>query len=114
MKAFFTFAVWLLLILGISTTISWALGLLCAFLIVPFIKCSCRTAIAMGFGTTFIAWAGLAYFIDMLNDHQLTKMIAQLLTVHSPVLLIALTGCIGGIGGALSAWVASAIFSTNK
>ena len=50
-----------------------------------------------GFVALFLLWAGMAFFIDRANEHILSQRIALLLHLSQPMLLIVITGLIGGL-----------------
>jgi hypothetical protein len=51
-----------------------------------------------GFLGVFLLWAGLAWWIDMKNNGVLSKKIASILPLGgSPIVLILVTGIIGGL-----------------
>ncbi|RYY14629.1 MAG: hypothetical protein EOO04_29920 [Chitinophagaceae bacterium] len=50
-----------------------------------------------GFLACFILWAGLAFYLDLANDHILAKRIGALFTLNEPFLMILITGIIGGL-----------------
>jgi hypothetical protein len=61
-------------------------------------------ALLCGFAALFVLWAGLAWYLDEANDHLLSGRISLLiLKISSPMLLVALTGFVGGIVGAMGA-----------
>ena len=54
-------------------------------------------AFLAGFLALFLLWAGMAFFIDHANEHILSQRIAMLLHLSQPILLIFITGLIGGL-----------------
>jgi hypothetical protein len=63
-------------------------------------------AFASGFLALFILWGGMAFFIDRSNEHILASRISILFTKSSqPMLIVLLTGVIGGLVAGLSAMV---------
>jgi hypothetical protein len=65
-------------------------------------------ALVCGFVAVFALWVGLAAYIDQANDHILGNRVSLLvLKITSPVLLILVTGFIGGIVGAMGALTGS-------
>ena len=63
----------------------------------------------------FILWAGLAFWIDMKNNGVLSKKIASVLPLGgSSLVLILVTGLIGGLIAGMAAMSGSFLRSTNK
>lgn len=62
----------------------------------------------------FLLWAGLAWWIDMKNDGILSKKIAAVLPLGgSALLLIVVTGVVGGLVAGLAAVSGSFLRSSN-
>tara|TARA_R110002096_G_scaffold183757_21_gene362030 strand:- start:8277 stop:8633 length:357 start_codon:yes stop_codon:yes gene_type:complete len=55
-----------------------------------------------GFLALLILWSGQALFINIGNDGIMAGRIAEMLGVQSPLLMVLLTGVIGGVVGGLS------------
>ncbi|MBU3742391.1 MAG: hypothetical protein FGM24_08920 [Candidatus Kapabacteria bacterium] len=67
-----------------------------------------------GFLGIAIPWAIMAAGIDLANDSILSRRIAQTLPLDgSPVLLILVTACVGGLVGASAAWFGSTVVARN-
>jgi hypothetical protein len=65
-------------------------------------------AFCCGFLAVFLLWAGLAWYLDQGNNHLLSGRISLLMfKITSPMLLIAVTGFVGGIVGGSAALSAS-------
>jgi hypothetical protein len=63
----------------------------------------------------FILWAGLAWWTDMKNNGVLSKKIASVLPLGgSTIVLILVTGIIGGIVAGLAAMSGSFLRSSGK
>ena len=63
----------------------------------------------------FLLWAGLAWWIDMKNNGVLTTKIASILPLGgNSLVLIAVTGLIGGLVAGLAALSGSFLRSTSK
>ena len=63
----------------------------------------------------FLLWAGLAWWIDMKNNGILSKKIASVLPLGgSGILLIIVTGIIGGLVAGFAAMSGSFLRSSNK
>ena len=72
-------------------------------------------AFLAGFLGVFILWASLAWWIDMKNNGVLSKKIAQVLPLGgSSLLLILLTGIIGGLVAGMAAMTGSYLRATDK
>ena len=55
-----------------------------------------------------LLWGGLAYWIDIKNESILSTRISQLMGIgNNPVLLVLITGIIGGLVGGFAAMSAS-------
>ena len=68
-----------------------------------------------GFAGLFLLWAGLAWWIDMKNNSILSKKIAQVLPLGGNVLLLILvTGIIGGLVAGLAAMSGSFLRASSK
>jgi len=50
-----------------------------------------------GFLACFILWAGIAFYIDIANEHILTTRVGALFTLKQPIIMVLITGCIGGM-----------------
>lgn len=61
------------------------------------------TAFLSGFAAVFIAWIVLALFKSIPNDHILVKRVAVLFQLPNWILLLIITGFIGGLVGGMSA-----------
>jgi len=76
----------------------WWSFAIAAFLVAILIHQKTGKAFFSGFLSLFILWAGLAWWIDMKNESILSTKIASLLPLGgSPILLILVTGIIGGL-----------------
>jgi len=60
-------------------------------------------------------WGGLAFWIDVKNDSILSVRISQLMGIgNNPVILILITGLIGGLVGGFAAMSASFLRSRKS
>lgn len=65
-------------------------------------------AFVTGFTGMFLLWGGLAFFIDLQNEHILLNRVAELLFLkNSPFLLIIITGVVGGLVSGFAALTGS-------
>ncbi|MFZ1264458.1 MAG: hypothetical protein WAT34_13190, partial [Chitinophagaceae bacterium] len=63
----------------------------------------------------FLLWAGLAWWIDMKNNGVLSKKIATVLPLGgNSLVLILVTGIIGGLVAGMAAMSGSFLRSSNK
>lgn len=68
-----------------------------------------------GFTGLFLLWAGLAWWIDMRNNSILSKKIAQVLPLGGNViLLILVTGIIGGLVAGMAAMSGSFLRASSR
>ena len=81
----------------------WSIALV-AFCVSSLIPQAPWKALVCGFLAAFLLWAGLALYIDRANDHVLSARISQLvLGKASPLLLVCLTGFVGGVVSGMGA-----------
>jgi len=72
-------------------------------------------AFLAGFLGVFLLWAGLAWWIDMKNNGVLSKKIASILPLGgNAIVLILVTGIIGGLVAGLAATSGSFLRSSGK
>lgn len=72
-------------------------------------------AFLAGFLGVFILWAGLALWIDMKNNGVLSKKIALVLPLGgNAILLILVTGLVGGLVAGFAAMSGSFLRASNK
>jgi len=50
-----------------------------------------------GFLACFILWAGIAFYTDLANEHILATRVGALFTLKQPILMVLITGIIGGL-----------------
>jgi hypothetical protein len=50
-----------------------------------------------GFLACFILWAGIALYTDIANEHILAGRVGALFTLKQPILMVLITGLIGGL-----------------
>ncbi|CAN5910822.1 hypothetical protein BH24BAC1_BH24BAC1_00730 [soil metagenome] len=60
-------------------------------------------AFGAGFGAVALGWLGASLVIHLRTEGILTAKVADLLTLPSPLLLLALTALLGGLVGGLAA-----------
>jgi len=72
-------------------------------------------AFLAGFIALLLLWGGLAFWIDVKNDSILSVRISQLMGIgNDPVILILITGLIGGLVGGFAAMSASFLRSRKS
>ncbi|MEQ9089641.1 MAG: hypothetical protein RIE52_01050 [Balneola sp.] len=59
-------------------------------------------AFGIGFLALFLLWSGQALYIHLANDGILSTRIAEMLGVGSPILVILITGIVGGLVSGLA------------
>ena len=71
-------------------------------------KLNWHEAFLAGFLGLFILWAGMAFFIDHSNEHILSSKISVLILKSSkPLVLVIITGIIGGLVAGFAALAGS-------
>lgn len=78
---------------GIAVT-----GLILGFQMKP----SSGKAFGIGFLALFLLWGGQALYIHLANDGILSKRIAEMLGGGSPILVVLITGIVGGLVSGLA------------
>jgi len=92
----------------------WWFFAVVAFLVSLLVHQKAGKAFLSGFLSLFLLWAGLAYWIDMKNEGILSAKIAALLPLGgSSILLIIVTGIIGGLVAGFAAMSGSFFRSSN-
>jgi hypothetical protein len=92
------------IILGMIAGIPWWGFAVSSFLIGALLYQSAGKAFLSGFLGLFLFWAGMATWIDMQNQHLLSKKVALIFPLQgSYVLLIIVTGVLGGLIAGFSA-----------
>ncbi len=61
-------------------------------------------AIVEGFLAGLLLWGGLAFFQDQANEHILSSQIGVLFNGLSSLMVVLVTGIIGGLVSSLGAW----------
>ncbi len=81
---------------------NWWIIAVAAFIVAVLVHQRAWKAFLAGFLGVFILWAALAWWIDMKNEHVLSKRIAEVLPLGgSSFLLILVTALIGALVGGL-------------
>lgn len=86
----------------------WWIIAVTGFLVAAVIPQGAGRSFLSGFIALFLLWSGMSFFISAANGHLLAHKIAQLfIKVDSPILLILLTGLIGGLVAGLGSLTGS-------
>lgn len=81
----------------------WSIAI-AAFIVAVFIPQSAISAFFAGFLSTGLLWLGMSYFISKNNDHLLANKVSLLIFhLSNPLILIIVTGLIGGLISGLAA-----------
>lgn len=92
----------------------WSVAI-AAFIVAVLVHQKAGKALLAGFLGVFLLWAGLAFWMDLQNESILSKRIANLLPLHgNTMLLIAVTGLIGGLVAGLAAMTGSYLRMSPK
>ena len=89
----------------LTLVLSYVLGLLFPWWIIALVGLSVGYLINLrpfksflsGFLACFLLWAGIACFIDVANEHILATRVGALFTLKQPILMVLITGFIGGL-----------------
>lgn len=92
----------------------WSVAI-AAFAVAALIHQKAGKAFLAAFLGVFLLWAGLSFWIDLQNDGILSKRIANLLPLGgNSMLLIGVTGLIGGLVAGFAAMSGSYLRATVK
>ena len=93
----------------------WWFFAVVAFVVALLVHQKARKAFLAGFLSFFLLWGGLAFWIDMKNNSVLSAKMAQVLPLGgSSILLILITGIIGGLVAGFAAMCGSYLRSSNS
>lgn len=67
-----------------------------------------------GFLALFLLWGGQALYTHLANDGILTSRIAEMLSLGSPILVVLITGILGGLVSGLAALTGSLFRETPR
>jgi len=67
-----------------------------------------------GFLALFLLWGGQALYTHLANDGILTSRIAEMLSLGSPILIVLITGILGGLVSGLAALTGSLVRETPR
>jgi hypothetical protein len=92
----------------------WCIALT-SFLVAVLVHQKAGKAFLAGLLGVFLLWAALAWWIDMKNNGVLSKKIASVLPLGgSAILLIVVTGVVGGLVAGMAGMSGSFLRSSNK
>jgi hypothetical protein len=92
----------------------WGIAIV-ALLVAVIIHQTAGKAFLSGFFGVFILWAGLAWWADMKNNGVLSKKIASVLPLGgNAILLILVTGVVGGLVAGMAAMSGSYLRAAPK
>lgn len=72
------------------------------------------TSFVFGFLALFVLWGGQALYIHFANDGILSSRIAEMLQVGSPLLVVLITGVLGGLVSGIATVTGSLIQETPR
>ena len=110
MKQFSAFALMILMgyVLGLFTFLPWYSFVVSTFLICWTFNLKPIWALVLSFFSMLTLWAVLAIYIDVQNEHLLSKKVAEILPLGgSSNVVIAVTSFVGGLLNGLSGWSAA-------
>lgn len=86
----------------------WWVIAVTGFIVAALIPQGPRRSFLAGFIALFLLWGGMSFFISAANDHLLAHKISVLfIKTDNPILLILLTGFIGGLVAGLGSLTGS-------
>ena len=82
----------------LSFLLPWWIIVPVSFVIAYLLESNGLKSFLISFTTVFLTWSAYAYYLNMLNESILANRVSNLiLQTESPVLLIVITGFIGGL-----------------
>lgn len=88
----------------LSPFFTWWTGMLAAFLVCMIITPSTGlNAFIAGFLGVGLVWLGVSWVLDVANQSSFSSKIVELFPVDDSILLILVTGLVGGLSGGLAA-----------
>lgn len=92
----------------------WSIAIT-AFIVALLIHQKAGKAFLSGFIALFLLWCGLSWWIDNANGSNLSSKIAELLGIgNNPLLLVIITGLVGGLVAGFAAMSGSFLRSSRK
>lgn len=102
-------------IAGILSFSPWWGFAITTFLVAVLVHQKAGKAFLAGFLGIFLLWAGLAWWMDMKNNSILSHKIAQILPLNgNSLLLILITGLVGGLVAGFAAMTGSFLRASSK
>lgn len=102
-------------IAGILSFSPWWGFAITSFLVAVLVHQKGGKAFLSGFLGIFLLWAGLAWWMDMKNNGILSHKIAQILPLNgNSLLLILITGVVGGLVAGFAAMSGSYLRASSK
>lgn len=93
---------------GVYSTLPWWSFAVCSFVVSVAIHQRAGKAFLCGFLGLFLLWTGMAFLKDAANEHILSTKVAQILPLGgSYLLLILVTGIVGGLVSGMAALTGS-------
>ncbi|MFZ9695849.1 MAG: hypothetical protein ACO3AY_08250 [Chitinophagaceae bacterium] len=115
----FTLAVLLTLLagtaIGLLAFVPWWGFVLSTLLVAVILPQTPSMSFAAGFLGMFMAWGGLAWWIDQLNKHILSSQIANIFPLQgSSAALLLITGLLGGLIAGVAAMAGTYLRTSSK
>lgn len=105
MKFLIAFGLMALMSFSLSLYLPWWIVAPACFTAAISLKLKPLESFLAGFASVSVLWAGMAWYLSVANDHVLAHRMSQvILNKDNPLLLVAVTGLIGGITAGLSAF----------
>jgi hypothetical protein len=105
MKFLIAFGLMALLSFSLSLYLPWWVVAPACFTTAISLKLKPLQSFLAGFASISLLWAAMAWYLSVANDHVLAHRMSQvILNKDNPLLLVAVTGLIGGITAGLSAF----------
>lgn len=87
---------------ALSPFLAWWTGMGAALFICILLPSTLLNAFIAGFLGVGLIWLGQAWVLDVANESAFTNLIVQLFPVDDPILLVLITGLIGGVSGGVA------------
>ena len=98
----------------VSPYFTWWTNMCAAFVICFLLPSSMLNAFIAGFLGAGLVWLGQAWVLDVANQSNFTNIILQLFPIDDPILLILVTGLLGGISGGLAGLSGASLRGINS
>lgn len=101
-------------VLGVYSSLPWYSFAFSSLVVSVGIHQKPGKAFLSGFAGLFLLWAGMAFMKDAANDHLLAAKVAQILPLGgSYIVLILVTGIVGGLVSGMAALTGSYLRQTK-